>query len=170
MDVFKEFIVKKELQPLERASMIFIMIGSVALGFAILALTLFTVFRMIGFCLAVLCGYLGWRFVTRYFVEYEYIITNRDLDIDKIINQASRKRLCTIDLMKVTELGRCGEGVGAGSNETLVKASANSLELDDYYLKFDHKEYGKCMLIFTPSEEIMEIIGQSVPRNAKKNI
>lgn len=170
MDVFKEFIVRKELSAREKVTMFLIMIASTALGLGLFIVLMFTVLRMFGLLIAAGCAYGGWRLVTRNFVEYEYIITNRDLDIDKIINQSARKRLCTIDLPKVTELGKYSEAIIAAENETLVKASANSLELEDYYLRFDHKSLGKCLLIFTPSEEIMEIIEQSVPRNVRKNV
>lgn len=170
MDVFKEFIVRKELSAREKVTMFLIMIASTALGLGLFIVLMFTVLRMFGLLIAAGCAYGGWRLVTRNFVEYEYIITNRDLDIDKIINQSARKRLCTIDLPKVTALGKYSEEIIAAENETLVKASANSLELEDYYLRFDHKSLGKCLLIFTPSEEIMEIIEQSVPRNVRKNV
>lgn len=170
MDLVKEFMIRKELSAREKVNMFLIMIASVALGFGLFFILLFTVLRAFGLLIAAGCAYGGWWLMTRHFVEYEYIITNRDLDIDKIMNQSSRKRLCTIDLKKVTEMGKFAEGISASENETLVKASANSSEYEDYYLRFEHKSLGKCLLVFTPSEEMMEIIKQQLPRNARKNL
>ena len=39
-------------------------------------------------------------------------------------------------------------------------------ELDDYYLRFDHRDYGKSVLAFTPSIEILDLIKQNCPRKA----
>ena len=38
------------------------------------------------------------------FIEYEYIVTNDDLDIDKIIGKRKRKRLITVSLRSVKEI------------------------------------------------------------------
>lgn len=169
MDVFKEFIVKKEIGLRERLSMAFIMLGSVALGFALIALLLMMGFIGLGCILAAGCCYGGWKLITRFFVEYEYILTNKDLDVDKITNQSARKRLCTVDINSVTEIGRYDpQNVFAESNETTVKAVSGNPELEDYYLRFDHKNLGKCILLFTPSTELFELIEQGLPRKAKK--
>jgi hypothetical protein len=101
------------------------------------------------------------------FVEYEYIITNADLDIDKITNQSKRKRLCTINLRQVTECGKFTDSVDIAGDETLVKANANNPELNDYYLRFEHREYGKAILVFTPSVEFVELVKPFLPRNVK---
>lgn len=38
------------------------------------------------------------------FIEYEYILTNNELDIVKIINKSKRKNVCTIDISKVSKV------------------------------------------------------------------
>ena len=170
MDIFKEFIVKKEMTPRERLSIVFIMVGAVALGFSFIGFLFGTPLRRISILLAMGCGYGGWKLVTQFFIEYEYILTNKDLDIDKITNQAVRKRLCTVDMTKVTEYGTIGEDFAVEGDETVVQASAHNPELVDYYLRFDHKDHGKTVLLFTPSTELMDLIKSGVPRNAKKKL
>lgn len=166
MDTFKEFIVKKELTGGEKLSRFFIGVAAVALGGTFFMFTLGTTLQVIGLVAAALCLYGGWQLIVRFFVEYEYILTNFDLDIDKIVNQSSRKRLCTIDLHKVTEIGEVTGEFAVSEEETVVRASAFNPELDDYYLRFDHKDHGKTVLIFTPSIEILELIKSSCPRRA----
>lgn len=170
MDVFKEFIVKRELTQNEKISKIFIIAASVALGFTFVALTITTTLMLIGFVFAGLSVYIGYQIVARMFVEYEYILTNADLDIDKIVNQSKRSRLCTINLRKVTACGKLTDSVEIADDETLVKASANNPELNDYYLRFTHKEYGNAILVFTPSIEVVELIKPFIPRNAENNL
>ena len=93
MDKFKEFIVKKELTTNEKLSRVFIGLCSVSLGAAVVLFTLGSTLMTFGILAGALCLYGGWKLITRYFVEYEYILTNFDLDIDKIIGRRKRKRL-----------------------------------------------------------------------------
>ena len=166
MDIFKEFIVKKELTAGEKTSRMFIIIACVALAAAFIMFTLGTYFQVFGFVLGALSLYFGWQIITKFFVEYEYIVTNYDLDIDKIINQSSRKRLITVDLHKVSEYGKVGEDFETSENDTVIQAYACNPELDNYYLRFTHKDHGSCVLVFTPSIEVIDIIKPIMPRNA----
>lgn len=166
MDIFKEFIVKKELSQREKLSNIFIGLAAVSLGVSAVLLTMGLTIQMFGLLIAFASLYFGWRLICKTFIEYEYIITNHDLDIDKITNQSERKRLCAIDLRTVSEYGKA-DNLSLDESDTVVKASANHPELDDYYLRFDHREYGKSVLLFTPSTEMMDIIKSALPRNAK---
>lgn len=170
MDVFKEYIVKRELTQGEKTSKLFIIIASVALAFCFIAFTFGLSLMLFGFLFAGLSIYIGYQLIARMFVEYEYILTNSDLDIDKIINQSKRKRLCTLSLRKVTACGKYTDSVEISGDETLVSASANNPELDDYYLRFTHKEFGKAVLVFTPSVEVVELIKPFIPRNAENNL
>ena len=170
MDKFKEFIVKKELTSNEKVSRVFITLCAVSLASLAVLFTMGTVLNMIGLFAACLSLYGGWRLICSFFVEYEYTITNFDLDIDKIINQSKRKRLCTIDLHTVTEYGRLTDDFKLEDGETFVKASACNPELSDYYLRFEHKSLGKAVLLYTPSTEILELVTSSCPRRAKNNL
>lgn len=38
------------------------------------------------------------------FVEYEYTLTNNELDITKIINKSKRREICTIDISKISKV------------------------------------------------------------------
>ena len=165
MDLFKEFIVKKELTRNEKTSRTFIIIACVAFAATVLILTLGTILQIFGIVFAAAGIYFGWHIISRFFVEYKYIVTNTDLDIDKITNQASRKRLITVDLHKVSEYGKVDDSFEAGEDDTVIRAYACNPELDDYYLRFTHKQYGSCVLVFTPSMEIIDIIKPSLQRN-----
>lgn len=170
MDTFKEFIVKKELTASEKTNRIFIMICGIALGFFFVLFTLGTTLIMIGILFAGLSVYFAYQLVTRFFVEYEYILTNSDLDIDKITNQSSRKRLCTVDLHKSSEIGLYASDTEAADGETVILASANNPELNDYYIRATHKTLGKIFVVFTPSSELIEIMKPFLPRNIKNRL
>lgn len=52
--------------------------------------------------------YATYKFVMRINTEYEYIVTNCELDIDRIINKRTRKRVETINLRLIEDFGLCG--------------------------------------------------------------
>lgn len=91
-------------------------------------------------------------------IEYEYIVTNDDLDIDKIIGQRKRKRLITINLKTVTELEPY-------VNETELKADVTAVAHDGtgenlWYLISQTESSGTIALLFNPDERTREnIIG-----------
>lgn len=166
MDVFKEYIVKKELTNNEKVSRTFIILACISLAACFLIFTMKTILQMFGLIFAALSVYIGWQLISKFFVEYEYIVTNSDLDIDKITNQTTRKRLVTVDLKTVSEYGRIGEDFSTGDEDTLIKATACNAELDDYYIRFKHKNLGSCVLAFTPSTEFIDIVKPVLPRTA----
>ena len=46
----------------------------------------------------------AFKLSTRFNVEYEYIVTNGTMDIDKIVNKSSRKRMASFELSGVSRL------------------------------------------------------------------
>lgn len=51
-----------------------------------------------------------------YFVEYEYELTNNELDIAKIINKNKRKLICTIDIAKVSKVTKLNNNIKQATN------------------------------------------------------
>jgi len=46
-------------------------------------------------------GYGAWWLTAKLNVEYEYIVTNGTMDIDKIVNKSSRQRVSSFEIAKV---------------------------------------------------------------------
>lgn len=95
-------------------------------------------------------------------VEYEYIVTNNELDIDKIIGRRKRKRMITVDLGKAEDFGGYPptEDIDA---DTTVHATTG-FEKNAHYLLVQHNEYGAVKVIFNPNEKMREAIAQQVPK------
>lgn len=93
MDIFREQIVERKKNTKDMA----IIAGIVALTL-LLSFVLISIAGALAFLL--LCGlwYGAWRLITGKNIEYEYIITDTILDIDKIIAKRSRKRILSIEL------------------------------------------------------------------------
>lgn len=94
--------------------------------------------------------------------EYEYIITNNQMDVDKIIGKSKRKRMITIDLSKAQDFTEKEPPQNGNRAKTTVHASSGE-ENDVAYLFVEHGDYGTVMLIFSPNEKIKKAIVQQVP-------
>ena len=101
MDHYNEQLVQKRTETSDIVKRVLIIIATVILS-AICAFGAF-VFRFMPL-IVVIFGifYLSWYLITATSVEYEYIITNNDMDIDKITGRRTRKRLITVKLNTVT--------------------------------------------------------------------
>ena len=102
------------------------------------------------------------------YVEYEYIVTNNDLDIDKISGKRKRKRLITVKLNTVRQWGEYTgqEGSDAG---TTVEASDATGD-DEWYILADHAKMGKIKVIFTPTKKTITNINHGVPHSVRKKL
>lgn len=101
-------------------------------------------------------------------IEYEYIITNNEMDIDKIIGRRKRKRMITVDLSAAQAFAPYPPEDSVGADVT-VHASTG-LEEDAYYLVTEHSTYGTVYLIFNPCKKIREAIMQELPYKLRINI
>lgn len=161
MDNYCEQLVEKKKTGADIAKMVTLLLatalGAAACLFAALALGL-------GFLLVVAIGLiaLGIWLMSGMNVEYEYIVTNNEMDIDKIIGRRKRKRMITVDLKRTDALGDypAEQSIDA---DTTVHATTG-LETDAHYLLVQHNDYGKVKVIFNPNKKMMEAIAQEVPR------
>lgn len=101
-------------------------------------------------------------------VEYEYIVTNNEMDIDKIIGRRKRKRMITIDLNKTEDFGGYPPQAEIEA-ETTVHATSG-LERDAHYLVVGHRDYGKVKVIFNPNEKLREAIAREFPRSVSAKL
>lgn len=170
MDVFKEQIVRKLPSKNEKISKILILVAAVALAMMCFIFAFGTQFAMFGILFAGLALYGGYYLVTNLDVEYEYIFTNGELDVDKIIAQRKRKRLCSVRIGAASEFGQVEDGSNTDGAETYVRASADDEDQTDYFIRLNHKSLGDTVLIFTPNEEMLGLIKPYVPRNIRAKL
>lgn len=169
MDSFNEQLVTKETTQKDRARKWLIMFGSVALAFAFIFFgMMLPQYLMIGIFLGAGAIYGGYYLLQSLDLEYEYIFTNGDLDIDKIIAKRSRKRLISVKVNDATAVGVAEDFSDGG--RTLVLASACDPEQTDYYLDVKHHSYGEVRLIFTPDADTLRVIRTHLPRALRNQI
>lgn len=160
MDNICEQLVAKARSGKDVAKIIAIMAGSVLLASVFMFTALaFGLTVMILPSIGILA--LGIWLLSGVNIEYEYIITNNEMDIDKIIGRRKRKRMITVDISKATEFGAfpCPGDVDA---DAVVHATSGT-EKDAHYLLVEHSGYGRVKVIFNPNERTREAIVQELP-------
>ncbi len=147
--------------------MLGIMIGSVLLASVFMFIALaFGLTVMILLSVGILA--LGIWLLSGVNVEYEYIITNNEMDIDKIIGRRKRKRMITVDISKATEFGTFPSEEEVDADATVHATSG--VEKDAHYLLVEHSGYGTVKVIFNPNERMREAIVQELPNALRAKI
>ena len=175
MDIFVEQIVKKPADG--KVWTIRILIG-LAMG-VLLAVSLFVLFiiPILGLAMAFGIFWGGFRLITNSDCEYEYIVTNGEIDVDKIIAQRKRVRLITAKAPTFEAFGEYTDNTpDTDSDVTVVNAvgvNESSAETKTYYADFKHASAGNVRLIFSPEERVVEAItpflSSQLKYNMKKN-
>ncbi len=152
MDTYSEQLVKKTATSSDGMKKMLILTGGVILTLVLLYLT-FTLSAFILLAVALVIYGIYW-FLTGTNVEYEYIVTNGSLDIDKIISQRKRVTLLSIEAKEITDFG-------VYENQPYddgIVYSAVGGECQTMYADFKNSEYGTGRLIFAPNEKTLESI------------
>ncbi len=171
MDTYKEQNVKKAVTTNDTIRKFSLILSAISLSGVLLLLSM--MYFQQGFLLAIFLSglmiYGAFYFLKDLQVEYEYLYTNGDLDVDKIMGQRKRKRLVTVEMLKVTKLEKYTDDVEFDDEKTVVDASSNYDE-QHWYMEFSSKKYGECYLVFTPNDEMLDVIIHGLPRIVRDNV
>lgn len=166
MDNIAEQLVVKKKNTADILKAIGISVGAVLIATVLMFFAITTAFFSLVIP-AVLVLFGGVWLMGQTNIEYEYIVTNNEMDIDKIIGKRKRKRMITVDLSGATDFAPYPPADSVSADVT-VHASTG-LEDDAYYLVTEHKTYGTVYLIFNPCEKIREAIMQELPYKLRMN-
>lgn len=164
MDRFSEQLIKKESDGKDMMIRGLIIAGEILVIFLLVMFCLLFQLQPIMLCVALFIGSIwGVKYLMEgTIIEYEYIVTNDDLDIDKIIGMRKRKRLITVSLRTVTEIAPYSSDTDLNADVTVV-AHDNTGE-DMWYIIADTDNYGRLAVIFNANETTREnIIGGFEP-------
>lgn len=169
MDIFHEFIVKKK-----NTAKDYLLVVGIFAAALVLTMVLFTLSMMIkgaGGIGLVLIFALWWGvkvLVGMRSVEYEYILTNNELDVDKIMGRRGRKRLLTVNFR---EIDRCASihdekysyEYNNSANRSVLNYAGDMEAQRVYFVDFS-KDAAPTRLIFQPNERILQGLKQANPR------
>ena len=171
MDIFIEHLVKKKttvLDVLIRIGLILAALIALTLVFAVPSDSVWSMVVVFVACAAI---FGGWYEFTGLSIEYEYAVTNGEIDIDKIIAQRKRKRLITIQAKNIERMGKYSPEVPMpGDIQTKLVVCDSIKSPDVYYLVFRHKDQGRTMVIMNMPERVFVGIKNYLPREIRNAI
>jgi hypothetical protein len=155
-DTYMEHLVKKDptiADQLKKCAILFVALLVVA-ACAVFALSQYVNVLAVG--LAVAVCWVAVLLLRQQRVEYEYIITNHEMDIDKIMGKSKRKRLVTVAFDTFSSFEPLDpEKPVDTAGKTKILAAQNLKSTATYVANLEHKELGSCVLYFTPNEEMI---------------
>ena len=182
MDIFNEHLVKKVPTPQEKLKAFF-------LNFAIVVLFVITFFMgmlirnsysfifsiafMVLIVLFIFDKYY-WNFLLKFSnkIEFEYALTNGDLDVDKIWGQSIRKRWLTVSCKNFEFLTPVSKAtpneLNNKSYKTIIDACSIITSPDCYVTAFQHDKLGYTRLVFEPTEKMIEGFRTYIPNKIKR--
>lgn len=160
MDTFVEQIIYRKKTKTQVALAALIMALT-----SILVVMLFLFLRSLAFVLMLPLGWLMWWLLSGMNIEYEYCITNGDIDVDRIVARRKRERVVSVALKKVESAGRYEPEKWQGRQvDRLVFAAPSEKEEGLYYFSYRSKKRGYTLVVFQPNERVMEAFVKSLPR------
>lgn len=162
MDVFIEYMVKRKKSAADYIKILATLILGLVLIFVV-SVVFAAIPYITSFILLAVAGviYAMYHLITSVNVEYEYALTNNELDVDAIINTRKRKRLTTANLRQVECWGRKSDRSFESNfqNKSIKKIVAcEDIKDPDTYFMVYYNDDERNMLLFNPNEKILKKI------------
>lgn len=180
-DVYMEYMVKHKKDAKSKAAVIGIYVFAILLTIVMGMMIMFGAYALagtgisqfafsIGLVLIVFMWYFAIFFAKKFDIEYEYILTNSSLDVDKIMSKSQRKRVVSLDF---TEIEVCANIKDDAHNSAYKRGNEGfklydmTGDIDDggvYFVDFNG-EGAKNRVLFQPTSRMIEAIRKFNPRN-----
>ena len=170
-DVFMERMVKRKMEGVD-----YLIVAGIVVGVLVVAMvgmvvgTLILGFPMLSLLIAAGAVFGGYKLMTMRFLEYEYSLTNGFIAVDKIMNQATRKRMTSFECDTCEDIGVYNENearLKTRSFDNRVFATEYSDHRGSWYMIVRSGKTGKTLVVFDPDEEMQEAIKKFIPRTLK---
>jgi len=161
-DIFKEQIVARKQTNKDLAIRICLVVV-VALVF----LVTITILNALGIIITIAVGFGAFYLMSFLRVEYEYIFTNGELDIDAIYNRSRRKRVFSAYVKNFELMAHVEDMVHTGSFSSAQETrDYSSGDIKENTYAFLINTSGKRLkVIIEPNEKMMDAISKAIPRS-----
>lgn len=136
-------------------------------AFLIIAFLMLFAASLVGPFLAILVigvGYGAWWLTAKLNIEYEYIVTNGSMDIDRITNKSSRQRVSSFELSKVERVEKYNPNLLQNVDRQNIVIACNQGDPDAYLLVASRDDTKVNYIVFAPNEKVREAIKKSLPK------
>lgn len=107
-------------------------------------------------------GYGEWKLLGYFHKEYEYIITNGTVDVDRIIAKSTRSRIVSFECSDIIRAGKY-----SAANPPVTDASDKYIcgNTENAYYFLVKKQSRKVLVVMSLNDKMLNAIKTSVPRN-----
>lgn len=163
MDIFMEKIVKRKKNIKD-----YLITAAVVIGAFILmqVVIIVDILRPMSLFFFVGIIYIGYLLITTRNIEFEYAVTNGDLDIDKIIAQRKRKRIFSANCKNFEVVARVKSSHFTPQYKSFKNHvdCASSRDGDDvYFIALNYKN-DQTIVYFEPTEKMLQNFRTFIPR------
>jgi len=155
-DVFKEQMVRQSRSTADKALSLGATVAAFIIVFFVFALLDFTFGLLAGIAVGLGLNYL-YATLSR---EYEYILTNGDLDIDCIYGRSRRKRVFSGELKNIEIMAHVSDmGYEDAFKKAVISKDCSDNRTVENTYKFIAPYKGKMMtILFSPNEELLRLM------------
>lgn len=168
-DSFIEYLIKRKKDGKDKTIIALLIIAAVLFTFFMLALTFFLMLRTggsIGSSIGLVVIALGWYgaylLITTRNVEFEYILTNSEMDIDKVMSKKGRRHMAewdfkTVDICAaVDDPNHKHEYENTSSHDKVLDLTGDKSRGNVYFVDYTSSENVKMRVLFQPTSKIIE--------------
>ncbi|RCX08902.1 hypothetical protein DFR58_14013 [Anaerobacterium chartisolvens] len=163
MDVFIEQIISKK----KNTQDVLVNAGIIAAGL-ILSLVIFSIPYIQSFAIFLFAGiaFGVYYLITSRNIEFEYILTNGELDIDKIISRRKRKRVFSASCKDFDIVARVSSDKFTNEVKGIRKKLelAGSMSSPDVYFATLNLKGERTLLLFEPQKKMLDSFKTYIPR------
>ena len=155
---FKEYMVRRNLDIKNVLIMLAAYIAAVVIG--LIVFPYLAPLGGIALLVAVGLVYLAYHFTSRLKKEFEYILTDDNLDVDVIMNKSRRKRLLSFTVAQLEMIASVNDAqynnVLGGNFDKKIDATSRRKDADVYFAVVE--KGGRTLLTFEPPKEMLEMM------------
>ena len=168
MDIFCEYIVKKKVELLD----VLKVIGIWLLAFLLSTVDILFVTQILGggisLAIVAILFYFAFLLSKIIYVEFEYALTNNEMDVDKIIGRSRRKRVITVDFKTIELCASVNDAMYKNQyeNTSSITKTINvtgKSDYDVYFVDFVDSS-GKIRVLFQPTDKMKDALKLINPR------
>ncbi len=167
MDTFFEQIVKKKKTPLEWGIMLGTVVAAALLLYGILCIPQLMAMPILPTALILGIGYGGWWLLTSQNMEFEYCVTNGDIDIDLIVAKRKRTRIVSVAGRKIESLQPLAGTVDKKAYKRVVMAAPSMKEAGLWTFTYRSKKNGHTLVVFQPEPRVLHAFFEGLPTQVK---
>lgn len=161
MDIYCEYMVKRKKHVTDYVLAVILIL--VAAYFSLISFAMIMLLKSFTLLLVAAIWYGVFYLLRRKNIEYEYTLTNNTLDIDRIFGKTTRKRITTIDILKVDYIRPAKEADFEKNEKINDHYLCREKKAEDTYVLLFTRDDRTHRVFFTPSEKMKQSMQEINP-------